>query len=229
MRKVAVINARIGSKGLVHKNLRIFEGESLLRRTLRFAAESGAFEMIIACVDSPELSIEASTVGGVVIVNRPRELGGDDVPQLEVLKFLVSSRHICALDYIVLLQPTNLIRKFYDLSHLWDVAGVSDDVISVSRLSFGSHTLYSQAENGELRTMSPDGGPGNRQGKQQVFWRNGAYYGFPASNLVEKNIIISSKPKFFEIDLDRIFNVDYLSDLVAAKNACRKNPELSAF
>ena len=77
MRAISVIAARGGSKGLIGKNMRRLNGETLIARAVRHARESGAVEEILVTTDNEEIATEAKKAGATVPFLRPTELADD--------------------------------------------------------------------------------------------------------------------------------------------------------
>lgn len=115
--RLCVIPARGGSKGIENKNLRKVGGCSLVSRAAKVASSGNCFDFIVVSTDSPTIAREVSS-SAVSIVDRPRELSGDRVGDLPVLKHALhdsESRHGVIFDTVVMLQPTSPLRSSEDV------------------------------------------------------------------------------------------------------------------
>ena len=110
MRKIAVITARSGSKGLKDKNILDLAGKPLIAWTIEAAIESAQFERIIVSTDSPTYKAISEKFGAEVIM-RDKELASDSASSFDVLKNLLEKHIKIDFDYFVLLQPTSPLRN----------------------------------------------------------------------------------------------------------------------
>jgi len=110
---LAVIPARGGSKGIPRKNLELVAGISLVGRAVRFAEDSGLFDMIHVSTDSLEIADEATRFG-----HQPEFLRSDDASRdrssstdvlLDVQKDFATRN--TKVNRFVLLEPTSPMRK----------------------------------------------------------------------------------------------------------------------
>lgn len=77
MKAVAVIPARIGSKRIPKKNIRLFLGKPMISYSIEAAKESGVFDRILVSTDSAEIAEVAAKYGAEVPFMRPPELSDD--------------------------------------------------------------------------------------------------------------------------------------------------------
>ena len=120
MKILITICARAGSKRLTGKNIKFFNGKPLIVWTVEQAlAFKEKWECdIVVCSD---IDIEFLDFWGdyPAVLNRPKELCGDDVPKLDVIRYvlrMVESRPCCdGFDAIIDLDVTNPCRKPDDI------------------------------------------------------------------------------------------------------------------
>jgi len=108
MKKIAIIPARSGSKGLKDKNIINLFGKPLLAYSIEAAIRSESFERVIVSTDS-ELYGEIAKRYGAEVMYRGYELSNDSASTFVVLKDLLK-RVERTFDYFVLLQPTSPLR-----------------------------------------------------------------------------------------------------------------------
>ena len=140
---VGIIPARGGSKGIPKKNICLLAGKPLLVYSIEAALNSKALSKVLVTTDSEEIAAIASSYE-VEIVRRPKELAGDDVLTLPVLKHALQQIEGELIpDKVVTLQPTSPLRlaKHIDdavnlLSSDWDA------VISISDVEQTPYKMY---------------------------------------------------------------------------------------
>lgn len=109
MKKIAVIPARAGSKGLKNKNIIDLCGKPLMVYSIDAAIDSKCFDRIIVSTDSEYYGEIASSAGAEVIY-RGESVSNDTATTYMVLEDLFS-RIERSFDYFVLLQPTSPMRN----------------------------------------------------------------------------------------------------------------------
>lgn len=109
MKKIAIIPARSGSKGLKDKNIIDLCGKPLIEYSIEAALKAGCFDRVIVSTDSEKYGKIAISAGAEVMY-RGEELSNDKATTYDVLKDLLS-RVDCNIDYFVLLQPTSPLRN----------------------------------------------------------------------------------------------------------------------
>jgi len=110
---LALIPARGGSKGIPHKNIRLFAGYPLVAYSIAAGLQSKNVTRVVVSTDDPEIAEVARLNGAEVPFLRPVELARDETPDLPVfqhaLRWLAEQQ-----DYhpqiIVHLRPTTPIR-----------------------------------------------------------------------------------------------------------------------
>ncbi|OOF84666.1 acylneuraminate cytidylyltransferase, partial [Rodentibacter ratti] len=109
MKKIAIITARSGSKGLPNKNVLFANGKPLMAYSIEAALESGEFEKIIVSTDSQEY-IDLLSHYPIEFVKRSAELASDKASSFVVVEDVLNKYQHIDFDYFVLLQPTSPLR-----------------------------------------------------------------------------------------------------------------------
>ena len=110
MKKIAIIPARSGSKGLKDKNILLLNGKPLMAYSIEAAVKSKCFDRIIVSTDSKEYGDIATSYGAEFIL-RSKENSSDTATTYDALQELFSKINIKEYDYFVLLQPTSPLRN----------------------------------------------------------------------------------------------------------------------
>ena len=109
MKKIAIIPARSGSKGLPNKNILMLGNKPLIAYTIEAALKSKEFERVIVSTDSLEYKYIAEKFGAEVFM-RSEELSNDKASSFVVIEDVLK-RIEATVDYFVLLQVTSPFRN----------------------------------------------------------------------------------------------------------------------
>ena len=113
MKYLAVVPARIGSKGVPRKNLRLLHGKPLIGWSIERAMECALVDRVIVSTESEEIAQVARNHGAEVPFLRSSELA-DDAAKMEpvLLHTLEQLEKMDGYrpDAVILLQPTSPLR-----------------------------------------------------------------------------------------------------------------------
>tara|TARA_B100000949_G_scaffold100012_1_gene89334 strand:- start:40 stop:747 length:708 start_codon:yes stop_codon:yes gene_type:complete len=215
---VGIIPARGGSKGIPKKNICLLAGKPLLVYSIEAALNSKALSKVLVTTDSEEIAAIASSYE-VEIVRRPKELAGDDVLTLPVLKHALQQIEGELIpDKVVTLQPTSPLRlaKHIDdavnlLSSDWDA------VISISDVEQTPYKMY-QLEGEKLHPFVA--GSQKEMPRQQlpkVYRDCGSVYVTWYDVLVGMNSIWGENFRSYYIEREFAIDIDNRMDLKFAE------------
>ena len=108
MKKIAIIPARSGSKGLKDKNIIDLRGKPLMAYSIEAALKSGCFDRVIVSTDSEKYG-EIAEAFGAEVMYRGEALSSDTATTYMVIEDILH-RTEGDVDYFVLLQPTSPMR-----------------------------------------------------------------------------------------------------------------------
>ena len=109
LKKIAIIPARSGSKGLPNKNILMLLDKPLIAYTIEAAIKSNEFQRVIVSTDSLEYK-EISEKYGAEVILRDDYLANDKATSFMVIEDVLKKIKIENLDYFMLLQPTSPFR-----------------------------------------------------------------------------------------------------------------------
>ncbi len=110
LKKIAIIPARSGSKGLKDKNIALLCSKPLMAHSIEAALKSGAFEKVYVSTESEKYAQIAKTYGADIIM-RPCHLAQDNTPTYDVIEDILKRTKDENINYFVLLQPTSPLRN----------------------------------------------------------------------------------------------------------------------
>lgn len=176
MSSVAIIPARIGSKGVPQKNIRLLDGKPLIEYSINSAKECDNIDEIIVSSDSDKV-LELADKSMVKTHKRKNEFSSDTASMNSVLYSVISDLNL-KCDIICLLQPTCPFRPVGLIDDCMDSFKQPkvDSVLTVSEVGdMHPARMYSITEN-RMTCFSPDNEMKNRQALPKVYHRNGLVY-----------------------------------------------------
>ena len=118
MKKIAIIPARAGSKGLPNKNILMLGDKPLIGYTIEAALKSKKFDRVIVSTDSLEYKYIAEKFGAEVLMRAP-ELANDTAGSFVVIEDVL--KRIESVEYFVLLQVTSPFRNYKHIKESVDL------------------------------------------------------------------------------------------------------------
>lgn len=117
MRNLAVIPARSGSKGVVHKNIKPLGNLPLMAYSIRAAKTTGLFAYVMVSTDSEAYAEIAKEHGADVPFLRSAEQSSDTADSWSATKEVLReyARRGERFDTVCLLQPTSPLRSAEDI------------------------------------------------------------------------------------------------------------------
>lgn len=116
---LCIIPARSGSKGIKHKNIKLFNGKPLLAWSIIQAQQSSYDMRIIVSTDSEEYAAIAKQYGAEVPFLRPTNISQDLSTDFECIEHVVTwlyANEKYTSDIMLQLRPTQPLRKIKDIN-----------------------------------------------------------------------------------------------------------------
>lgn len=219
MEILAVIPARVGSKGIPRKNIAPIAGHPLIAWTILEAQKSKSLSRIVVSTDSEEIAAVARRYQAEVPFLRPADLAQDETPgiapALHALHWM-EEKEGCRPNYVMYLQPTSPLRTAQDIEGAIDLLQKkrAEAVISVTEAD--QHPFW-------MKTISPEGKLEDfqkadrafdcRQELPLVYTLNGAIYLTRREVLLEKRSFYSEATYAYVMPRERSIDIDTAWDL----------------
>ena len=116
MDRIALIPARGGSKGIVRKNIKLFNSKPLIYWSILTASRSNNVDRIIVSTDDEEIAAIAESFSRSSLL-RPKEFAKDDSPGIDPV--LHALENISNVQDLILLQPTSPLRKEFHIDDIF--------------------------------------------------------------------------------------------------------------
>ncbi len=216
---VAVIPARGGSKGIVHKNIADCAGKPLIHWTLEAAQQAQSISHIIVSTDDDDIAAACEPFA-VEVVARPPGLAQDDSAILPAIHQALTNAQSdqSAFRWLVLLQPTSPLRQAGHIDAAMSQLQHSEADALISVVQPDKHPLKAmRLQQGYLRGLVNDDDPfANRQQLPVCFYPNGAIYIVELDFFLQHQRLLTDKTLSYEMDWQSSLDIDQPEDLLTA-------------
>lgn len=228
MRRLFLITARGGSKGLPRKNVLPLGGKPLLHWSIAYARLFAKDEDICLSTDDDEIMACAAACGLSVPFRRPAELASDSAGSEGVLRHALAEMEAlrgCRYDGVVLLQPTSPFRRRSDLMELLRLQQFDGADLAVTLRQPAHNPLqvgWLRRDDGSLQRLA-DKAAWDRQSLPPVFEFNGALYLFTRELLDRgwmqdaRRLLGRDLPAANSVDIDTRLDLDWAEFLLQKK------------
>lgn len=218
MKRIAIIPARSGSKGLKDKNIMDLCGKPLIAYSIEAANKSGLFDKVIVSTDSEHYADISRSYGAEVIM-RGEELSNDYATSFMVIEDVLRKVEE-DYDYFVLLQPTSPLRNE---KHIQEALAKFEDnmknfdfLVSMKKSEFGEDLVKIIDEDGSLKYFDKDFANYHRQA-YNFYSPNGAIFvAKPEAYLQQKHFFGPKSISYIMSDIDSV-DIDNYVDYLLAK------------
>lgn len=224
-KNIAIITARSGSKGLVHKNIKPLLGKPMLAYSIEAALKSGLFDEVMVSTDSEEYAQIARKFGANVPFLRSEENASDTASSWDVVreildKYMGDMGRI--FDTVCLLQPTSPLRTEEDIVNAYKLfeekkANAVFGVCEMEHSPLWSNVLPDDLSMDEFIPL------GNQKQRQQLkkYYRiNGAVYIVCTDTIIKKDNIYNNSYGYI-MDQKRSIDIDTELDFLIAETVMR--------
>ena len=221
MKNIALIPARGGSKGVLRKNIKLFNSKPLIYWTIKTALESKYIDRVIVSTEDDEIADISKSFSAEVPFKRPYELAEDDTKAIDVV--LHALNNLTNVDNILLLQPTSPLRKTIHINQIFELRSKYNSASAVSITSSRKNIdLYFDLDSkNRISPYSKDLRLLPRQHYPKTYVLNGALYLSTSDSILKnKSFILSSTIGYvmaeeYSIDIDTQFDWDMAEFLMS--------------
>lgn len=215
MKRLAVICARGGSKGVPHKNTRILGSTPLIVHTIRQAFKSELFSEVAVSSDSAAVLDIARSEGVTSLITRPSQLASDTAPKIPAI------RHCCSaveeatgniFDYIADLDctvPYRLITDIRDAFALIEERGVSSLISGTEARKIPYFNMVEMDSNGFVHLSKVASPPlVRRQDAPRCFDMNASIHIWRRETLFGSDDRLHPDTVLYEMPFERSIDID---------------------
>lgn len=219
MKKIAIIPARSGSKGLKDKNIIDLCGKPLIAYTIEAAIHSGVFNRVIVSTDSEHYA-DISRNYGAEVMMRGEFLSNDKATTYMVLEDILKNRLSERIDYFVLLQPTSPLRN---ATHIKEAItkfenrfDAFDFLVSMKEVEHAKILVNPIDEDESLKFFDTDFSNYRRQGYKD-YSPNGAIFMAKPKAYLERKHFFGERSLAYIMNAECSVDIDGYLDLLVAK------------
>ncbi len=225
MRKLILIPARAGSKGLPGKNVKELNGKPLISYSIEFALEIvDSNDVICISTNDKEILEIAKKYEISIPFIRPEFLSTDSASTYEVIIHALEFYGVDKFDQVLLLQPTSPFRRREDYLKMESLFKEDIDMVVTVKKSKENPYFNLFEENSEgILVKSKNSDFTRRQDCPSVYAINGSMYLLNVNSLLIKNIQEFSKILKVELPEELSVDIDTVYDWVLAEYIIHKN------
>lgn len=220
MRRIAIIPARSGSKGLKDKNIIDLCGKPLIAYSIEAALETGLFDHVIVSTDSEHYAEIAQHYGAEVMM-RGEALSNDKATTFMVLEDILKNRLQESIDYFVLLQPTSPLRTSKHITEAIEKFESKieyfDFLVSMKEAEHAKVLVNPIDDDESLKYFDTDFSNYRRQGYKD-YSPNGAIFIAKPDSYLEQKHFFGAKALSYIMSAEDSVDIDGALDLIIAKS-----------
>ena len=219
MKRIAIIPARSGSKGLKDKNIIDLCGKPLIAYSIEAALETSLFDHVIVSTDSEHYAEIAQHYGAEVMM-RGEALSNDKATTFMVLEDILKNRLQESIDYFVLLQPTSPLRTSKHITEAIEKFESKiehfDFLVSMKEAEHAKVLVNPIDDDESLKYFDTDFSNYRRQGYKDYSPNGAIFIAKPDSYLNQKHFF-GAKALSYIMSTEDSVDIDGALDLVVAK------------
>ena len=227
MKRIAIIPARSGSKGMVDKNIRELNGKPLMAYSIECAINSEMFDKVFVSTDSPKYAEIAIKYGADASFLRSAENSSDTAGSWDAVREVIEKFNEQGENYdeIMLLQPTSPLRKTVDIKKAIELLHKrgAKAVVSLSECDHSPIWCNTLPEDGNMDHFEHEEYKGMPRQLLPTFYQyNGAIYLVTAEelnnkeNMFEQGCYAYIMPQSRSIDIDTVIDFSLAEILIKA-------------
>ena len=213
---IAIIPARIGSKRIPKKNIKIFHGKPIIYYSIKAAKKTKLFKDIICSTDDSEIVKIAEKYGAKCPFLRPKRLSNDFSSTSDVINHTIDfyNKKGKKLNFICCIYPTapfirtKKIIEGYDkiLNEKWKfVFSATKNPLSVLR-------TFEKKFNGSLKMLFPSNFKRRSQDLKNTYFDAAQFYWGSANSWKKNNNLFNFYSTIVEIPYHESIDIDTMED-----------------
>lgn len=225
---LSIIPARGGSKGIPNKNIQTLCGKPLIAYSVLAALKSRYIDDVIVSTDSLIIQETARQSGAWVPFLRPAELAADTSKTIDCMLHAIRqlSNIGKSYDYVILLQPTQPLRKpeWIDAALEQLIQAKADSLVSICQVSEHPILMRTITKEGTLKPLLPVSSTVRRQDFPNVYRVNGSIYINRINEHFNETTSLNDNLLPFLMEQEYSIDIDTMEDLKKAEAFLQHHP-----
>jgi CMP-N-acetylneuraminic acid synthetase len=227
MNILTLICARAGSKGIKHKNIKLFNNKPLIYYSIKQALSSKFINEVNISTDSLKIADISKKYGAKVKFIREKKLGRDNTPEIKVWQDAIKKlERINDINYdcICVLPVTSPLRKKMDIEKCIQVfkKNKCDGVLSISASSKNPYFNMVSIKDNYLKLIK-NKKIYQRQMAPKVYDITTVAYVMSANFIKNNNNMFNGKLMYNFVPKERSIDIDDMLDFRIAEFLFKKN------
>lgn len=223
---IALIPARGGSRGLIGKNIKNFNGIPLVGLAVLDCINAENIEEVYISTDDKKIEEIAISFGAKSLGLRPSHLASDGSLVNDTFRYMIdiiSSDKNKSIEELMIAQPTSPLRIPEDIDNSINMYfnNQADSVISFTHQPNPISWFKAIDSNNRILSTSGHSSFSNRQDEPMLFVPNGAVYVL-SKNIIFSNSWYSKKTYAYIMPKERSIDIDDNYDFEFATHMSRK-------
>lgn len=219
---VALVPARVGSKGIPHKNLSVVGGRTLLERAVSSGLRCRFVDQVVVSTDDDAIA-RVAVACGASVHRRSSAAATDAATATDVVEDFVVNREDDELPMdtlLVYLQPTSPLRDHTHVDAAFEAMerrGLTRCISVVENEHSPHKALLTNSKGFLVPLFDETSVTANRQALPRTYRSNGAIYVFPVSDFTETRRFPVTDSLAFEMSPEDSVDIDSPHDLRIAE------------
>ena len=224
--KIAIFIARGNSKRIKNKNIKLFNGIPVIKKTFKLVSSFNIFDKIFLSTDSQKIINICSDLKFDEVIKRPKNLGKNSATtnqvinhSIDILKKKFKFKHVCCIyPCSFLIEKKDILNSFKFLKNK------KDFVFPILAYPEPIEQALKISNENEIKYVFPKYSKKNTQNLKKKYYDAGQFYtsttdGWNAKNKILKGLILK---KYSAVDIDDIDDWNFANYLYKKKNEKNK-------
>lgn len=225
---ICIIPARGGSKRIKNKNLKLFNGESALKRATRLAYETKLFKRVIVSTDCANIANYTNSNTDAEVLIRDKNLADDYTTTKDVIQHVLSDQKISSDTVVCCLYTTSFFTTINDLkaANIKLITNNKKFIFAATKYRHPIQRGFNIDREGKVKNISSNYINIRTQDLEDTYHDCGQFYFGKASTwMSNKNGIICNGSVCIRLENEFVIDIDEPSDWLISERILQEDPQ----